>query len=171
MAAPAFDTALASAAAGTTDIVSAITIANVADRVLYCCILDATQVGVTSCTWNTSEALTSIATGSFNTAGDNWYLYRLINPTAASASVVTVKAASGAMRQIVMSYNGADQTTPNDAADEAEGSGTAAQNTVTTQAGDTAIAWVFAAGSTTFAPASGETERADDAAVAAPTRP
>ena len=165
MAAPAFDAANGSSAAAATDITTAITVANVANRVLYCCILDPTQVGVNSCTYNTTETMTSIATGSFNAATANWYLYRLIAPTATTANVVTVKTASGAMRQIVCCYNGADQTTPNDAADEAEGSGTAAQNTVTTQAGDTAIAWCLSDGTSTFAPASGETERFDDAAA------
>ena len=162
MAAPAFDTALASAATLATDITSAITVANVANRVLYCAILDPAQVGVNSCTWNTTESLTLIASGSFNAATANWYLYRLINPTAATANCVTVKTASGNMRQIAICYNGADQTTPNDAEDEAEGSSTAAQNTVTSAVGDTALAFCFSDGSSTFAPASGETERVDD---------
>ena len=165
MAAPAFDAANGSSAAAATDITTAITVANVANRVLYCCILDPNQVGVNSCTYNTTETMTSIATGSFNAATANWYLYRLIAPTAATANVVTVKTASGAMRQIVCSYNGVSQATPDpdDGFDEAEGSGTAAQNTVTTQAGDTAIAWCLSDGTSTFAPASGETERFDDA--------
>ena len=163
MAAPAFDTGGQDTTTGTTDITTALTIANVADRVLYCFIQDNAQAGVNSCTWNTTEALTQIASGSFATATANWYLYRLINPTAASANVVTVKTATGAMSQVAICYNGADQTTPNDAADEAEGNGTAAQNTVSSAAGDTTIAFCGADGSSTMAPASGETERVDDA--------
>ena len=162
MAAPAFDTGGQDATTGTTDITTALTIANVADRVLYCFIQDNAQAGVNSCTWNTTEALTLFASGSFNSAGDNWYIYRLINPTATTANVVTVKTATGAMNQVCVVYNGVDQTTPNDVEDEAEGSGTAAQNTVASAAGDTTIAFVAASGSTTMAEASGETERVDD---------
>ena len=163
MAAPAFDVGGQDSTTGTTDITTALTIANVADRVLYCFIVDTAQAGVTSCTWNTTESLTRIAEGSFNGATANWYLYRLIAPSAATANVVTVKTATGTMSQVACCYNGVDQTTPNDTEDEAEGSGTAAANTVTSAVGDTAIAFVGPEGSTTMAPASGETERVDDA--------
>ena len=163
MAAPVFDTGGADSSTLLTDVVTALTIANVANRVLYCFIQDAANLGVTSVTWNTTETLSLLATGSYNGAADDWHVYRLINPTAATANVVTVKSASGNMNQTCLVYNGADQTTPDDGADEAEGSSTAAQNTVASAAGDTAIAWCAATGSTTMAPASGETERVDDA--------
>ena len=162
MAAPVFDVGGQDSATLTTDITTALTIAATANRVLYCFINDTANAGITSVKWNTTEAFTQLATGTYNGATNSWHLWRLINPTAATSSVVTVKAATGTMSQVAVCYNGADQTTPDDGADEAEGSGTAVQNTVTTQAGDTAIAWVAASGSTTMAEASGETERVDD---------
>ena len=141
----------------------ALTINNNSNRVLYAFIVDYAQTGITSVTWNTSEALSVYASGSFNGAGDNWYIYRLINPTATTANLVTVYATSDAHILEIASLYNVDQTTPDDGADEAEGSGTAAQNTVTSATGDLALAFAASSGSSTFDPASGETEILDTA--------
>ena len=161
MAQPLFD-AGTGAGASSTSLTTALTIAANSNRVLYVFINDLTQTGVTSVVWNTTESLTQIASGTFNTAGDNWFLYRLINPTATTANVVsTFPGAAAAHSHLLASYYDTDQTTPNDTEDEAEGSGTAAQNTVTSATGDTCLAFIAVAGSSTLAPASGETERVD----------
>ena len=76
---------------------------------------------------------------------------------------MTVYAASAAhILEIVSTYD-TDQTTPDDGADEAEGSGTAAQNTVTSATGDLALAFAASSGSSTFAPADTESEILDTA--------
>lgn len=161
MAAPIFDVGGVNGAAGTTDITIALTIGANSNRVLYCLVSDIAQGGVTSVTWNTSEALTQIASGQFNTAAADWYLYRLIAPTAATANLVVVKGA--AANALAAAFYDTDQTTPNDTEDEAEGSGTAAQNTVASATGDLCIAFCANEGTTTFAAASGETELANTA--------
>lgn len=157
MAAPLWDTGGINGATGTTNITIALTIGANSNRVLYCVYNDTSQAGITSITWNTSETLTQIASGQYNTAAADWYLYRLLAPTATTADLVVVK--GGAGQALAASVYDTDQTTPNDAEDEAEGSGTAAQNTVASATGDLGLAFCGSEGTTTFAVASGETER------------
>lgn len=164
MAAPLFD--VGGAGTGTnTSYTIALTIAANSNRVLYVFVQDPSQAGSISAVWNTSESLTSIDNGTVNT-NDDWRVLRLIAPTAATANVV-VSTGSGQHTIFACAFYDTDQTTPNDAIDPASGSGTAAQNTVTSEAGDLAVCFGASTGSSTWAPASGETEIVDSAASGA----
>lgn len=164
MAAPLVDTAGGATGTNTTYNI-ALTIAANSNRVLYVFVQDPTQAGGIAVVWNTSETVTEIGSGTVNT-NDDWHIYRLIAPSSGSANV-TVTCTSGPHAIIALSVYDCDQTTPNDAIDPASGSGTAATNAVASEAGDLAVCFGASTGSSTWAPASGETEIFDTAASGA----
>src|SRR3990167_7517601 len=166
MAAPLTD-AVGAAAGSSSSHTVALTIAASSSRVLCAFVGDPAQNGVSAITWNTSEVPALLASGTYNAAGDNWYLYRLIAPTAATANLVVTYGGTSNHTLLIASFYDCDQTTPDDGADEAEGSGTAMQNTVASATGDLAVAFGVSTGTSTFAPASGESEIIDSAVAGA----
>lgn len=131
------------------------------NRVLYAFMLASNTTAPTSVVFNTTETMTSIASGTLDGGARGWWLYRLIAPSATTADVTATWAAGVARKLTGFWYYDVDQTTPNDAADESEGSGTAVQNTVTSEVGDTVVGIVSHVASSTHTEASGETERLD----------
>lgn len=163
MATPVIDTSDASAfGAAVTTRSTTLTIAANPNRVLYVYIKDQDQAGMTSVIWNTTEALTQIASGTFNAGTANWFLYRLINPSAGTANAVATFAGTTGGAIISVAVYAASQSTPNDAADAAEGSDTAATNGVVGAVGDLLLAFCGTEGTSTMAPADTETEISDE---------
>lgn len=160
MAAPLWGNGDSLAGASDTSYSISVTPAN-SNRVLYAFVNSANTTAPTSVVFNTTETMTEIASGTYDTGTRGWWLYRLIAPSATTANVVFSFAAAATRKVSAWWYYDVDQTTPNDAADAATGSGTAVQNTVASETGDTCFAIVGHTATATHAPASGETERID----------
>ena len=131
------------------------------NRVLYGFVTRANTTAASSVVFNTTETMTLIASGTYNGAAAGWWVYRLIAPTATTANVVFTFGAAANGKATAFWYYDVDQTTPNGTEDEAEGSGTAVQNTFASAVGETAIAMVSHISTSTHTEVSGETERLD----------
>lgn len=139
------------------------------NRVLYYFLTSANTTGPTSVVFNTTETMTLFASGTYNGAAAGWWVYRLIAPTVVSAAAVVNFAAATNRKVTAFWYQDVDQTSPNSAETETEGSSTAVQQTFTaSKIGETAVAMVAHISTATHAPVSGETERYDESSSDAP---
>ena len=160
MAAPVFQVGSANSANATSVTITGLVVAGNANRVMWIFTFDG-NLETPTVTWNGGSAGAAVESGTFDSATDGWQMFRILLPTAATADVVATWVTTGQKGIVAFVYDDVNQSDPEDAIDEAEGSGTALQNTVTTQAGDTCILVARAVGTTTMAEASGETERVD----------
>lgn len=160
MADPVFQVGSANNANATSVTIAGLVVAGNANRVMWIFTFD-TNKEVPTVTWNGVSVGAAVETGTFDSDTDGWRMYRILLPTAATADVVATFATTGQKGLIAFVYDGVDQADPEDAIDEAEGSGTALQNTVPSETGDTCILVARAVGTSTMDPASGETERVD----------
>lgn len=90
-----------------------------------------------TCTWNTSESMTSHGNSGYG--GYNCIVFKLASPTAATANVVF---SAGSMHVAVYAVTGADSTTPFRAVSYADESpGTALSVSPTSAVGDVVLGW------------------------------
>ena len=160
MAAPVFQVAGSNNANATSVTISGLVVAGNANRVMWIFTFD-TNLEVPTVTWNGVSVGAAVETGTFDSATDGWRMYRVLLPTATTADVVATFATTGQKGLIAFVYDDVDQTDPEDAIEEGEGSGTALQKTAASAVGDTCILVARAVGTTTMTEASGETERSD----------
>ena len=156
----AFQVAGAANANATSVTISGMVIAGNANRVLWIFTFD-TNLETPTVTWNGEDAGAAVETGTYDSATDGWRMYRMLLPTATTADVVATFTTTGQKSIVAFVYDDVNQSDPEDAIDEAEGAGTALQNTVASATGDICILVARAVGTTTMTEASGETERSD----------
>lgn len=106
-------------------------------------------------TWN-GDSMTALDSSQYF-----FKTFKLLAPDTGANTWAISSMTSGDYAATIISFTGADQTTPLDAADKTFGNGTSASNDVASEADDLVVDFITTSNTTNLAPGGSQTERAD----------